>query len=180
MTTQTNNSIRAYKGIVPVIAKSAYVDPAAVIIGAVALGEDSSIWPLVVIRADVNTVRVGNRSNVQDGSVIHESRKRSNNPEGYPVIIGDDVTIGHKVMLHGCTIGNRVLVGMGTIILDGAIVEDDVIIGAGSLVTSGKTLLSGYLYMGSPAQQVRALRDDEMSYFITSANNYIRLKNDYS
>ena len=122
-------NIRSFQGISPILEEGAYVDPAAVVIGDVVLGRDVSIWPMVVIRGDVNKVRIGNRSNIQDGSVIHESRPRPTNPDGYPVIIGEDVTVGHKVMLHGCNIGNRVLVGMGAIVLDGVTIEDDVIVG---------------------------------------------------
>ncbi len=171
--------IRSFKGITPTLEQGAYVDPAAVVIGDVVLGEDVSIWPLVVIRGDVNKVRIGKRSNIQDGSVIHESRPRPNNPEGYPVIIGEDVTVGHKVMLHGCKIGNRVLVGMGAIVLDGVVIEDDVIVGAGALVTPGKTLESGYLYTGSPARQARPIKDGEMEHFVQTAQNYVVLKEEY-
>ncbi len=179
MSSQNSSHIRPFKGITPTLEEGAYVDPAAVIIGDVVLGEDVSIWPLVVIRGDVNKVRIGNRSNIQDGSVIHESRPRPNNPEGYPVIIGEDVTVGHKVMLHGCKIGNRVLVGMGAIVLDGVVIEDDVIVGAGALVTPGKTLESGYLYTGSPARQARPIREGEMEHFVQTAQNYVVLKEEY-
>ena len=179
MNTQNNHAIRTYKGITPTLAKGAYVDPAAVVIGDVVLGKDTSVWPLVVIRGDVNSVRIGNRSNIQDGTVIHESRPRSDNPAGYPVVIGEDVTVGHKVMLHGATIGNRVLIGMGAIVLDNVVIEDDVIVGAGALVTPGKRLQSGYLYTGSPARQSRALHKEEIDHFVSTAQNYIVLKNDY-
>jgi carbonic anhydrase/acetyltransferase-like protein (isoleucine patch superfamily) len=134
---------------------------------------------MVVIRADVNKIRIGARSNIQDGSVIHVSRPKASNPEGFPSIIGDDVTIGHKVMLHGCQIGNRVLIGMGAIILDGVVIEDEVIVGAGALVTPGKRLQSGFLYVGSPARKVRPLTDSEKTHFVDTAHNYIELKNDY-
>ncbi|MGK0500469.1 MAG: carbonic anhydrase/acetyltransferase-like protein (isoleucine patch superfamily) [Oceanicoccus sp.] len=179
MSHYNSTSLRTYKGVSPTLQQGAYVDPAAIVIGDVELGEDASVWPLVVIRADVNRVRIGDRSNIQDGTVIHESRPRASNPSGYPTLIGTDVTIGHKVMLHGCVIGNRVLVGMGAIILDGAIIEDEVIIGAGALVTPGKRLLSGYLYTGSPARQARPLRDGELAHFVATAENYVTLKNDY-
>lgn len=179
MSSQNPANIRPFKGITPTLEEGAYVDPAAVVIGDVVLGKDVSIWPLVVIRGDVNKVRIGNRSNIQDGSVIHESRPRPSNPDGYPVIIGDNVTVGHKVMLHGCKIGNRVLVGMGAIVLDGVVIEDDVIVGAGALVTPGKTLESGYLYTGSPARQARPIRDGEMEHFVQTAENYVVLKNEY-
>lgn len=127
----------------------------------------------------MNKIRIGKRSNVQDGSILHVTRKSPSNPEGNPLIIGDDVTIGHKAMLHGCKIGHRVLIGMGAILLDGAIVEDDVIVGAGSLVPPNKVLQSGYLYVGSPCKQVRPLTDAERAFLPISADNYVRLKNEY-
>jgi carbonic anhydrase/acetyltransferase-like protein (isoleucine patch superfamily) len=177
--TTNNASIRAFKNILPTLAETAFVDQSAVVIGDVTLAKDVSVWPLTVIRGDVNFVRIGERSNIQDGSVIHETRATSNNPQGYPVIIGDDVTVGHKVMLHGCTIGNKVLIGMGAIVLDGAVIEDEVVLGAGSLVAPGKTLESGHLYIGSPARQARPLTSAERAFFTTSANNYVELKNHY-
>ncbi|MDV5171859.1 gamma carbonic anhydrase family protein [Photobacterium rosenbergii] len=173
------SSIRPYKGTYPTIASNAYIDPSAVLVGDITLGEDTSIWPLVAARGDVNHIKIGARSNVQDGTVLHVTRTSSDNPQGHPLLIGDDVTIGHKAMLHGCQIGNRVLVGMGAILLDGAIVEDDVIIGAGSLVPPGKVLESGFLYVGSPAKQARPLSDKERAFLPGSADNYVRLKNEY-
>lgn len=155
------------------------IDPSSVVIGNVELADDVSVWPLVAIRGDVNAVRIGARSNIQDGSILHVTHQSAHNPEGFPLLIGENVTIGHKAMLHGCTIGNRVLVGMGSILLDGAIIEDDVMIGAGSLVTPGKRLASGYLYLGSPARQVRPLTPEELEGLIYSANNYVRWKDDY-
>ena len=175
----TNHSIRSYKGISPTLTPSTYIDPAAIVIGNVTLGEDSSLWPLVVVRGDVNSVHIGKNSNIQDGSVIHESRPTASNPKGFPVSIGDDVTIGHKVLLHGCNIGNRVLVGMGAIVMDGVIIEDDVIVGAGAMVTPGKHLQSGHLYTGSPARQIRPLTPQELKHLAISPQNYIQLKNDY-
>ena len=150
-----------------------------VVIGDVRLAEDVGIWPLVVIRGDVNYVEIGARSNVQDGSVLHVTHKSPFNPEGNPLLIGEDVTVGHKVMLHGCTIGNRVLVGMGSILLDGAVIEDDVMIGAGSLVPQNKRLESGYLYLGSPVKQIRPLKVAEIEGLKYSANNYVRWKDEY-
>ena len=140
---------------VPSVNESCFVDETSVVIGEVSLAEDVSIWPYAVLRGDVNSISIGKRSNVQDGSVLHVSHKNAAKPDGSPLIIGDDVTIGHKVMLHGCRIGNRVLVGMGSIILDDTVVEDDVMIGAGSLVPPRKRLESGFLYVGSPVKQVR-------------------------
>lgn len=169
-------TIRTYQGITPQLGQGVFVDPSAVVLGDVTVGDHTSIWPQVVIRGDMHQIRIGARTSVQDGSVLHITHASDFNPGGYPLTIGDDVTIGHMVMLHGCTIGNEVLVGMGAIVLDGAIIEDRVVLGAGSLVPSNKVLESGYLYMGSPAKQVRPLKESELRYFKYSANNYVALK----
>ncbi|MBJ3815096.1 gamma carbonic anhydrase family protein [Shimwellia pseudoproteus] len=171
--------LRPYKDLFPAVGQQVMIDPSSVIIGDVRLADDVSIWPLVVIRGDVNYVAVGARTNIQDGSVLHVTHKSTSNPQGNPLLIGEDVTVGHKVMLHGCTIGNRVLVGMGSILLDGAIIEDDVMIGAGSLVPQHKRLESGYLYLGSPVKQIRPLKESEREGLKYSANNYVRWKDDY-
>lgn len=171
--------IRSYKGIYPKLEKSVYVDESAVLVGDITIGEDSSVWPLVAARGDVNYIQIGERTNIQDGSVLHLTRKSANNPDGYPLIIGDDVTVGHKVMLHGCKLGNRILVGMGAIVMDNAIVKDDVIIGGGALVPPNKKLESGYLYVGSPVKQARPLTDSELAFLKISALNYVELKDDY-
>ncbi|PKG58623.1 gamma carbonic anhydrase family protein [Shewanella sp. GutDb-MelDb] len=176
---QNNKSLRSYKGTVPQLKNDVYVDEACVLVGDITLDDDSSIWPLVAARGDVNHISIGKRTNIQDGTVLHVTRKSPSLPEGQPLIIGDDVTIGHKAMLHGCKVGNRILVGMGAIILDGAILEDDVILGAGSLVPPNKVLKSGYLYVGSPAKQIRALTEAEFAFLPRSADNYVRLKNEY-
>lgn len=173
------SSIRSYKGKAPQLGKQVYVDCSAVLVGDIALGDDASIWPLVAARGDVNHIHIGKRTNIQDGSVLHVTHKNAANPHGYPLLIGDDVTIGHKVMLHGCTIHDRVLVGMGSIILDGAVIESDVMIGAGSLVPPNKKLDSGFLYMGSPIKQARPLNDQERAFLLKSASNYVQNKNDY-
>lgn len=172
-------SLGFYKEAYPKLGQNCYVDDSAVLKGDIKLGDDSSIWPLVAARGDVNHIRIGARTNVQDGTVLHVTRKSQQHPAGYPLIIGDDVTVGHKCMLHGCTLGNRILVGMGAIIMDGAIVEDDIFIGAGSLVPPGKTLESGYLYVGSPVKQARRLNDSELAFLKQSAINYVELKEDY-
>lgn len=169
-------AIRTYQGMTPQLGERVFVDESAVVIGDVQLGADSSVWPLTVIRGDMHRIRIGARTSVQDGSVLHITHAGPFNPDGYPLIIGDEVTIGHKVTLHGCTLGNRILVGMGSIVMDGAVVEDEVIIGAGSLVPPGKVLKSGYLYVGSPVKQTRALTDKERAYFSYSAGNYAALK----
>jgi carbonic anhydrase/acetyltransferase-like protein (isoleucine patch superfamily) len=172
-------SLRRYKDISPQIGHNVYIDSSSVLVGEIRIGDDSSIWPLVAARGDVNYIQIGARTNIQDGSVLHVTHKNSDNPTGYPLIIGDDVTIGHKVMLHGCTIHDRVLVGMGSIVLDGVIIEDEVMIGAGSLVPPNKHLVSGYLYVGSPVKQARPLSDKERAFLQKSADNYVANKNDY-
>lgn len=173
------DNLRSYQGIFPTLGANIYIDPSAVILGDIALADDVSIWPLVAARGDVNTMSIGARTNVQDGTVLHVTRKSENNPNGNPLVIGADVTIGHKCMLHGCTLGDRILVGMGAIIMDGAVVEDDVFIGAGSLVPPNKTLESGYLYVGNPIKKVRPLKESESAFLKQSAINYVELKNDY-
>ncbi|TYK65824.1 gamma carbonic anhydrase family protein [Colwellia echini] len=171
--------LRSYKGVTPKIGENSYVDDSAILIGDITLSEDVSIWPLVAARGDVNTINIGARTNVQDGSILHVTRKSKNNPDGYPLIIGEDVTIGHLCMLHGCTLGNRILVGMGAIIMDGAIVQDDVFIGAGTLVPPNKILESGFLYVGNPMKKARPLKESESAFLKQSAINYTELKDDY-
>ncbi len=172
-------SIERYKNSAPAIHPAAYVHPQASVIGDVTLGADSSVWPMAVLRGDVNHIRIGARSSMQDGTVIHVTHRHPARPEGHGVVIGDDVTIGHRVVLHGCRVGNRCLIGIGAIILDGAVVHDRVLLGAGSLVTEGKELESGYLYLGSPARRMRSLTDEEMNYLAYAAAHYVKLKNDY-
>ena len=173
------SAIRSYNGITPSLGQQVYVDPAAVIIGDVTVGDDSSVWPCAVIRGDMHRIRIGARTSVQDGAVLHITHAGDYNPDGWPLIIGDDVTIGHSANLHGCTIGNRVLVGINATIMDGAVVEDDVMIGAGTLVPPGKRLVSGYLYVGSPCQQARPLKDSEKAFLRYSSKTYVNLKNTY-
>lgn len=172
-------SLRPYLQHMPVLGQRVWVDPAATVIGDVSIGDDSSVWPGAVVRGDMHRIRIGARSSIQDGSVLHITHAGPFNPEGFPLTIGDDVTVGHQVCLHGCTIGNRVLVGIGTVVLDGAVVEDDVVIGAGTLVPPGKRLESGYLYLGSPCKRVRPLKENEREFFTYSSNNYVKLKEDY-
>lgn len=171
--------LRPYKDLFPQKGDRVMIDSSSVVVGDVRMADDVSIWPLVAIRGDVNHVMIGSRTNIQDGSVLHVTHKSTHNPAGCPLIVGEDVTVGHKVMLHGCNIGNRVLVGMGSILLDGVIVEDDVMIGAGSLVPQNKRLESGYLYLGSPVKQIRPLNEAEIAGLQYSANNYVKWKDEY-
>jgi carbonic anhydrase/acetyltransferase-like protein (isoleucine patch superfamily) len=171
---------RPYRGKHPTLGAGVYIDPTALVIGDVVLGDDVSIWPLAVVRGDVNHIRIGARSNVQDGSVLHVSRPFPGNDSGWPLIVGEDVVVGHKVALHGCTIGNRVLVGIGSIVLDGVEVGDEVIIGAGSVVTPGKRLASGGLYVGNPARRSRDLTLAEIGRMPAMAAHYVALKKEYA
>lgn len=176
MSDYSNGSVRSFAGKQPKLGKRVLIDPSAVVLGEVELGDDVSVWPQATIRGDMHSIRVGARSSVQDGCVLHITHAGPYNPEGWPLLIGTEVTIGHNAVLHGCTVGNRVLVGMGAIVMDGAVVEDEVVIAAGALVTPGKTLQRGYLYGGSPARQMRPLRPAELEYFSYSASNYVQLK----
>ncbi len=171
--------IRSYRDKTPSIGKGSYIDESAVVIGDVVLGENCSVWPLTVIRGDINSIRVGDNTNIQDGSVLHVTHRGEFSPDGAELIIGDEVTIGHKVLLHGCRIGNQCLIGMGSIVTDNAVVEDRVIIGSGSLVPPGKRLESGYLYLGNPVQRKRPLAEREFEYFAYVARHYVQMIEHY-
>jgi carbonic anhydrase/acetyltransferase-like protein (isoleucine patch superfamily) len=163
----------------PLLAHRVYLHPSCQVIGAVTLGDDCSIWCNTVLRGDVNRIVIGRGTNVQDLSMGHVSHKTADKPDGSPLIIGDYVTVGHSVILHGCTIGNECLIGMGSIVMDDVLIPDRVMIGAGSMVTQGKVLESGVLYMGRPAKAVRALTLEEIAYLRYSAEHYIRVKDNY-
>ena len=172
-------AIRPWKGTTPTLGERVYVDPASLVLGDVTLGDDSSVWPMAVVRGDMHRIRIGARVSVQDGCVLHITHASDFNPGGFPLTIGDDVTIGHKAILHGATLGSRILVGMGAIVMDGAVVEDEVIIAAGAVVTPGKRLESGYVYAGNPAKALRPLKEKERAFFPYTAGNYVRLKDEY-
>jgi carbonic anhydrase/acetyltransferase-like protein (isoleucine patch superfamily) len=172
-------TIAAYLGITPTLAERVLVHASAQVIGDVTIGDDSSVWCNTVLRGDVNRIVIGRCSNIQDLTMGHISHKTAAKPDGSPLVIGDYVTVGHSVILHGCTIGNECLIGMGSIIMDDAVISDRVMIGAGSLVSPGKVLKSGMLYMGHPAVAVRELTPDEIAYLKYSAEHYVRVKNDY-
>lgn len=158
--------IRAYRGKFPQIAESAYIDPAAVIIGDVVIGEESSVWPMSVVRGDVHSIRIGKRTNIQDGCVLHVMRDQ------YALTLGDDVTVGHSVTLHGCTIESRVLVGMGCVILNGAMIGTNSIIAAGTLITERTVIPAGSLVMGSPGKVKRPVSPGELASIVEYAVRY--------
>ncbi len=165
--------LRPYRGISPKIGKSVFIEESAQVIGDVKIGDESSIWFNTTVRGDVNYIRIGTRTNIQDNSVIHVTHNT------YPTILEDDITVGHSVTIHGCTIRSRVLLGMGAIILDGAEISSDCIIGAGALVTEGKVIPSGSLVIGSPGKVVRELTKKERDMLLESSQNYINYKNEY-
>ena len=168
--------LRSFEGHAPLLGDGAWVDPTAAVIGDVHLGADSSVWPMCVLRGDIHRIRVGAATNIQDATVVHVTHAGRHNRQGHPVIIGDRVTIGHNVVLHGCSIGDLCLVGMGSVIMDGAVVQPRVMLGAGSLVAPGKELTSGFLWLGRPARRIRLLSDDELAYLEYSAQHYVALQ----
>lgn len=165
--------LRAYRGRMPQVHETAFVDESAQVIGDVEIGADSSVWMNVVIRGDVHEIRIGQRTNVQDGSVVHVMQRT------HPTKIGDDVTIGHAAIVHGCTIGHRVLIGMGAIVLNGAQIGEDSIVAAGTLVTEGTIVPPRSMVMGSPGKVRRALTDEDVASILDYSANYVRYKNDY-
>jgi carbonic anhydrase/acetyltransferase-like protein (isoleucine patch superfamily) len=174
-----NVTIESFNDKQPIIANDVFIHDTALVIGDVQIGEDASIWPKSVVRGDIHSIQIGARTNVQDNSVLHVTHDSKFNPGGYPLIIGDEVTVGHSIVLHGCTVGDQCLIGMGAVVMDGAVIESGTMLGAGSLVTPGKVLESGYLWLGSPARKVRELNEQEKEYLQYSAEHYVRLKNRY-
>ena len=170
-------AVRSFEGIQPDLHPTVYVDQQALVSGDVKIGADSSIWPMTVVRGDINSIAIGARTNIQDGSVLHVTHDSEFAEGGMPLRIGDDVTVGHKAILHACTIEDRCLIGMGAIVLDGAVVRSGAIVGAGALVPPNKDLQGGYLYVGAPARQVRELTAKEKQFLKYSAEHYVQLKN---
>lgn len=170
---------RSFQDKSPRLGSQVYIDPAAVVIGDVSLGNDASVWPMTVIRGDVHRIEIGAESNVQDGCVLHVTHDGEFSPGGRPLLIGTGVTVGHRAVLHGCSIGDHCLIGIGAIVMDGAVLGDNVMLGAGSLVPPGKCLEAGFLYVGSPARQVRPLQQAELGFLYYSARHYVQLKNRY-
>ncbi|NOX09049.1 MAG: gamma carbonic anhydrase family protein [Gammaproteobacteria bacterium] len=172
-------NIREFEGKTPILAEGVYIDPTALVIGDVEIGKNSSVWPMVVIRGDIHSIRIGARTNIQDGSILHITHDSEYAPGGFPLTIGDDVTVGHQVVLHACTIEDRCLIGMSATVLDGAVVRAGAMVGAGSLVPPGKDLEGGYLWLGSPVRRARELTMKENNFLQYSADNYVRLKDRY-
>ena len=172
-------ALRNYRGVTPLLGERVYVDECAVVIGRVTLADDVSVWPFAVLRGDVNRIDIGARSNIQDGSVLHVVHDGPAVPGGLPLSIGDDVTVGHKAMLHAARIGHRCLIGMAAVVLDGAVIEDEVVLAAGSVVPPGKRLQSHGLYLGNPAKRVRELTAEEIARLLYSAHHYVEIKNSY-
>lgn len=172
-------AVRTYLKHTPSIDASTFVDETAVVIGNVKIGKDSSIWPMVTIRGDMHQITIGDRTSIQDSSVLHITHAGKYTPLGYPLLIGSNVTVGHKVTLHGCTINDDCIIGIDSTVLDGAVIESNVILGAGSLVPPGKVLESGFLWLGSPVKKKRPLTEKEMEFIQYSADNYVKLKNNY-
>lgn len=172
-------TIRNFKHKSPDIHPTAYIDEQALVIGDVTIGEHSSVWPMTVVRGDVHSVRIGARTNIQDACVLHVTHDSAFASGGLPLVVGDDVTVGHRVTLHACSVGNFCLIGMSATVMDGVVLGDEVIVGAGSLVPTGKRLESGYLYVGSPVKRVRTLKDNELAFLEYSARHYSKLKNEH-
>ncbi|HOV95667.1 MAG TPA: gamma carbonic anhydrase family protein [Thermomonas sp.] len=173
-------TIRSYRNVLPTLGPRVFIDPQACVIGDVVLGQDVSIWPFTVVRGDVNFIRIGDRTNVQDGSVIHVSHDGPHAKRGgFATHIGSDVTIGHKAIIHACTIEDAVLIGMGAVVLDGAVIRKHGFVGAGALIAPGKEVGEAELWLGNPAKKVRVLRDAEIEALYYSAGHYVRLKDEY-
>jgi carbonic anhydrase/acetyltransferase-like protein (isoleucine patch superfamily) len=172
-------SIRPYEGVRPRLGGAVYIDESAHVIGDVAIGDDVSVWPCAVVRGDVHRIVIGARTNIQDGAVLHVTHDGQYTLGGFPLHVGDDVTVGHGAVLHACTVQGAALIGMNATILDGALVRKHAIVGAGALVTPGKIVGEGELWLGNPARCVRRLREDEIEQLYYSARHYVKLKNRY-
>jgi len=178
--TPTPARLRPYRGRLPEVGQRVYIDPSAEVIGDVVLGDDVSIWPMTVVRGDVNFIRIGARSNIQDGVVIHVSHDGPHLKDGgFATVIGEDVTIGHRAIIHACRIGDACLIGMGAVVMDGAVVKRHGFVGAGALVPPGKVVGEGELWLGNPARMVRRLDEAQIEALYYSAQHYVRLKDDY-
>lgn len=173
-------NIRSFEGCDPQVAKTAFIDESAVVTGNVSIGEDSSVWPCCSIRGDIHSITIGKRTNIQDGSVLHVTHDSEFAPGGFKLTIGNEITVGHNVILHACTIEDLCLIGMGSTVLDGAVVQSGAMVGAGSLVPPKKVLEGGYMWLGSPVKRVRELTEKETAFLSYSAQHYVDLKNRHS
>lgn len=171
--------LRPHLGVAPTLGERVYVDPQACVIGRVTIGDDASVWPMAVMRGDVHWIHVGTRTSVQDGAVLHVTHDGPYAPGGLPLEVGADVTIGHRAVLHGCTVGDRCLIGIGAIILDGAVVESEVVIAAGTVVPPRKRLTARTIWVGNPARPLRALTAAELAQFVYLATHYVHIKDGY-
>ncbi|EHL30641.1 gamma carbonic anhydrase family protein [Legionella drancourtii] len=174
-----NNAIRDFQGKSPILGTGVYIDPQAAVIGDVRLGNDVSVWPMAVIRGDVNSIQIGNACSIQDGAILHVTHDGPYSNGGKPLILSQGITIGHQAVLHGCSIDDYCLIGMGALILDAVHIQHHVMVAAGSVVTPGKILESGHLYLGNPARMARKLTDKELEQLEYSAQHYVRLKDKY-
>jgi carbonic anhydrase/acetyltransferase-like protein (isoleucine patch superfamily) len=170
-------AVRNFEGNKPRIATSAYVDETALVIGDVTLEDDVSLWPMVVARGDINSIYIGARTNIQDGTILHVSHDSEFAPGGFALHLGADITVGHQAVLHGCTVEDRCLIGMAATVLDGALVHSGAIVGAGSLVPPGRELEGGFLWVGTPVRKARVLRPEEEAFLMYSAAHYVEVKN---
>lgn len=173
------DGLRAWRDTWPTLGARVYIDATAVVIGQVTLGDDSSVWPTAVIRGDVHVITVGARSNVQDGCVLHVTHDGRFWPGGFRLDVGDDVTVGHRAILHGCRVGNRCLIGMGAVVMDGAVLADEVLVAGAAVVTPGTQCETRSLYAGNPARRVRALKSREVELLSYSAHRYVAIKDEY-
>ncbi|KTC66796.1 transferase [Legionella birminghamensis] len=172
-------NLRPFNNVYPSLGEKVYVDPQAAVIGNVCIGKDSSVWPMAVIRGDVNAIEIGHSCSIQDGAVLHVTHDGPYSPGGRKLILGNGITVGHQAVLHACQIEDYCLIGMGALLLDAVHVEHHVMIAAGSVVSPGKRLLSGHLYLGNPARQLRPLSQQEIEQLEYSAGHYVRLKDKY-
>jgi len=169
-------TIRKFEKFTPEIAETAFVDESAVVTGRVSIGANSSIWPMCSVRGDINSISIGECTNIQDGCILHVTHDSEFAPGGAKLEVGNNITVGHNVVLHACTVEDECLIGMGAVVLDGAIIQTGAMIGAGSLVPPGKVLEGGYLWLGSPVKRVRKLSQKETDFLKYSAMHYVKLK----
>ncbi len=170
-------NIRHFENFIPQIDKTVFIDESAVVTGNVTLGKDSSVWPCCSIRGDIHSISIGARTNIQDGSILHVTHDSEYAPGGFKLTVGDEVTVGHNVVLHACTVEDLCLIGMGSVVLDGSVVQSGAMVGAGSLVPPNKVLQGGYMWLGSPVKKARELTEKETAFLKYSAQQYVKLKN---